>query len=124
MELEFNLRDASKQIQITSDKLKIGDSEITFDIQFVNPNNAYIRIGNKIYDVYDVQIGEEVITFMHDGLLYDVPFKDEQAILLAKMGFKSGKKNSQGSVKSPMPGKIISLKKQVGINLISINVSN
>lgn len=114
MELEFNQNNITRQVHVSNDSLTIGDKTLRFEINRVNPNNMYIRIDNSIYDVYDVHIVDDMVNFMHKGLLYSIPFKDEQAILLAKMGFKSGKKSNQGSVKSPMPGKITSIKKQVG----------
>jgi acetyl/propionyl-CoA carboxylase alpha subunit len=114
MEFEFNLYDSTKHVQVSANKLKIGENETDFEIKFINRENAYIRMSNQIYEIYDIQIGDDLISFMYNGLSYSLPFKDEQAILLAKMGFKSGKKSGQGAVKSPMPGKIISLKKQIG----------
>jgi acetyl/propionyl-CoA carboxylase alpha subunit len=114
MELEFIQNDVARHVQMSSNKLTIGDKDVHFALNYVNPNTIYIRIDNTIYDIYDVQIDDDMVNFMHKGLLYSIPYKDEQAILLAKMGYKSGKKNNQGSIKSPMPGKIISIKKQVG----------
>jgi len=114
MEFEFNLRESIKQLQVNSGKLIIGEIESDYELKFITKNSAYIRMGSRIYEVYDIQIGDDLISFMHDGIKYSLPYKDEQAILLAKMGFKSAKKSGQGAVKSPMPGKIISLKKQIG----------
>ncbi|HAC15215.1 MAG TPA: acetyl-CoA carboxylase biotin carboxyl carrier protein subunit [Bacteroidetes bacterium] len=114
MELEFTINDIAQHILVGDEKLELKKTEITYDFERVSATSANIRIGTTTYYLYDIQLTDTTISYALDGVHYELPFKDEQAILLAKMGFKSTKNTNQGVIKSPMPGKILAVKKQVG----------
>lgn len=114
MEFEFNHNDRTTHVHVTSGKITFDQVSRDYEIEFVGTDAAHIRVGTSTFYIYDVQILDGMISYMHDGNRYQLPFKDEQAILLARMGFKTGSKSGHGSIKSPMPGKIIAIKKQIG----------
>lgn len=114
MELEFTLKDIAHRVQIDEANLTVNNIKIEYDFEKITSNSAHIRVGTNSYYLYDITLNDSTISYALDGVHYELPYKDEQAILLAKMGFKSTKNANHGIIKSPMPGKILAVKKQVG----------
>ncbi len=114
MELEFTIKEIAQRVIVRHDSLELNETEIVYDFERVSDNSANVRVGSTTYYLYDIQLNDSSIIYALDGVHYELPFKDEQAILLAKMGFKSTKHSNQGVIKSPMPGKILNVTKQVG----------
>lgn len=115
MEFEFQKNNTPVKVNVENGvvTLERNDGE-SFEIQRNQSGETYIRIGNRTWTIYDIETGDTELSFSISGIRYTLPFKDEQAILLSKMGFKSSKNSTQGVIKSPMPGKIIALKKEIG----------
>lgn len=110
MQFEITLRE--KKINITVDSETVEGKSYTIE---KSPQNEYfLRIDEKLFSIYDVDVRDDVLTFSSGGQHYNVPFRDEQALLLEKMGFKNSGKKSQGSLKAPMPGKIVKIVKAAG----------
>lgn len=114
MEFEITYRDTPHTVKVDENILVMNGSEHPFEFQKNSDSSAYVRLGNKTFYLYDIQIKDGELVYTLDGTRYAFPYKDEMAILMAKMGFKSSKSSGQGSIKSPMPGKIISIKKLPG----------
>jgi biotin carboxyl carrier protein len=89
---------------------------ISTDYEILQRDQDYyvIRIGTKIIQVYDVKVNETSVGFKHEGIPFRFEIRDEQALLLEKMGFKSSSSQSAGKILSPMPGKILHLFKTQG----------
>ncbi len=78
-------------------------------------NGVYrLRLGQELHTIDSIQIEGDRVRFMFDGRPVDVAYQDEQAQLLARLGFKKSAANTAGSVKAPMPGRILSLQVEVG----------
>lgn len=114
MEFELNQNDETTRVNVTPGNVTFNKVSRDYEIEFIGADAANIRIGTGTYYIYDIQILDGMISYMHNGNRYQLPYKDEQAILLARMGFKTGSKSGHGLIKSPMPGKIIAIKKQIG----------
>jgi len=114
MEFEITYRDTPQTVKITDNVLEMDGNQHPFEFQKNSDSSAYVRLGNKTFYMYDIQIKDGELVYTLDGTRYALPYKDEIAILMAKMGFKSSKSAGHGSIKSPMPGKILSIRKQPG----------
>ncbi len=114
MEFEITYRDTPHTVKVDENILEMNGSEHPFEIQKNSETSAYVRLGNKTFYLYDIHIKDGELSYKLDGTRYAFPYKDEMAILMAKMGFKSSKSAGHGSIKSPMPGKILAIKKQPG----------
>ena len=78
--------------------------------EFVEQNGRYLlRVGTKLYKIDNVGYDGSVITFSINGKWTSVQVKDEQELLLDRLGFKSGDAAGEGILKSPMPGKILDI---------------
>jgi len=85
-----------------------------FSIEKSVTGEYFVRLNDIVYSVYDVTVKDDVLSCNIEGDYFEIPFRDEQALLLERMGFKSGDKKAQGNLKAPMPGKIIRITKVVG----------
>lgn len=114
MEFEITYRDTPQTVKIVDNVLELDGNQHPFEIQQNSPSSAYVRLGNKTFYLYDIQIKDGELAYTLNGTRLTLPYKDEMAILMTKMGFKSSKSAGHGSIKSPMPGKILAIKKQPG----------
>lgn len=114
MEFEITYRDTPHTVKIDENTLETNGSRHPFEFQKDTDSSAYVRLGNKTFYLYDVQVKDSELSYTLDGIRHTLPYKDEMAILMAKMGFKSTKSAGHGSIKSPMPGKILSIRKHPG----------
>lgn len=110
MEFELTYKGEKNVIFVDNDSV----SGKPYTLEKSATGEYFIRLNNIIYSVYDVSVKDEVLSFNIEGDYFEVPFRDEQALLLERMGFKSGDKKAQGNLKAPMPGKIIRITKAVG----------
>lgn len=119
MEFELTYRDNSHTVRIADNVLETNGSQHPFEFQKDSEASAYIRLGTKTFYLYDISVKETEVSYTLDGTRHTLPYKDEMAILMVKMGFKSSKATSHGLIKSPMPGKILSIRKQPGDTVTS-----
>jgi pyruvate carboxylase subunit B len=114
MEFEITYRDTPHTVTINENVLESNGSAYPYELQKDSDSSAYVRLGTKTFYLYDISIKDGEMSYTLDGTRYTLPYKDEMAVLMAKMGFKSSKSAGHGSIKSPMPGKILTIKKQPG----------
>ena len=106
--LEFAEKSLEIDIDIQSSTFEIGNIVSKYD--FTKENGRYmLRKGTKLYRIDNVKIEDSNVEFSINGSWYKVSVKNEQQILLDKLGFKSHKNNSEGNMISPMPGKIMDI---------------
>ena len=85
-----------------------GDKEGTYTFEFVN-GRYILRTGTKTYKIDNVTKEGSTIEFSMNGVWHSVDVKDEQELLLDRLGFKTGAAAAEGILKSPMPGKILEI---------------
>ncbi len=110
--MKFNVEFDEKSIEIDINKddsmYQVGDNTGTFE--FAKENGRFLlRKGTKLYRLDNVKIDESSLEFSIDGSWYKATVKDEQQLLLDKLGFKSASSANEGSLASPMPGKILDI---------------
>jgi len=97
--VELNRKDQSFKID--------GKSE---NYNFIKLNNRFLlRVGTKQYKIDNVSYQENVIEFTVNGTWFKVDIKDEQDLLLDRLGFKTGSAVGEGVLKAPMPGQILEI---------------
>ena len=110
--MKFNVEFDEKSIEIDVDKeastYQLGDTSGEFE--FTKENGRYmLRKGTKLYRIDNVKVEDSNVEFSIDGSWYKASVKDEQQLLLDKLGFKSGSGGGEGNLNSPMPGKILDI---------------
>jgi pyruvate carboxylase subunit B len=73
--------------------------------QFVYNGKVYMAESEKSEDGYALKINGEAVS---------VDLKDEQQLLLEKLGVTTKKKTSSGEVRAPMPGLVVKIEVAVG----------
>ncbi len=114
MEVEFEIAGTKTQVQVDPESVTIEGNQTEYTFSMKSCGLCYVRFGTEVHQIYDIQITPDQLSFTLRGNRHTLPYKDEQALLLAKLGFKSTSKSNQGIVKSPMPGKILRIRKQIG----------
>lgn len=106
--VEFDNKSLDIDINKKASTYKVGDTESEYEFQ--QENGRYmLRKGTKLYRVDNVKIEDSSIEFSIDGAWYKAVVKDEQQLLLDKLGFKSASGGNEGNLASPMPGKILDI---------------
>lgn len=72
------------------------------------PNGRYLlRSGTKLYKIDNVSYDKHTVQFTMNGRWCSVDVRDEQDLLLDKLGFKTAAEIGEGELNAPMPGKIL-----------------
>jgi len=110
MKFQATIGENEHDIEISpeSGTFKSGDSEGNYSFEFVNGRHI-LRTGTKTYKIDNVSYEGSAIEFSMNGVWHSVEVKDEQELLLDRLGFKTGAAVAEGILKAPMPGKILEI---------------
>jgi pyruvate carboxylase subunit B len=64
-------------------------------------------MGTKLYKIDNVEYDKHTVTFTLNGHWYEVDVRNEQDLLLDRLGFKRPGEIGEGELNAPMPGKIL-----------------
>lgn len=110
MKFETLINKEAKTIELDTAAKKYSMGEREGSYEFVQNNGRYmLRLGTKLYKVDNVTHEGTMVSFSMNDVRYEVEVKDEQAILLNKLGFKTNAASAEGLLKAPMPGKILDI---------------
>lgn len=73
-----------------------------------------LRIGRQSWTIDSVDITPETVRFRMNGEPVQLGYQDEQALLLEKLGFRRVAASAAGTLKAPMPGRILAVHAAVG----------
>lgn len=110
MKFQATIRENEHDIELSPKEgtFSSGDNEGTYTFEFVN-GRYILRTGTKTYKIDNINKEGSTIEFSMNGVWHSVDVKDEQELLLARLGFKTGAAATEGILKSPMPGKILEI---------------
>ena len=94
--------------------IQVLEKSHSYDWMPHNDGSFTVKLNDTFYKLYNVQVNGSSVSFQNKGHLYQFTIKDELAILMDQMGFKDSSAAEAGSLKAPMPGKIIQLVVQEG----------
>ncbi len=106
--VEFDEKSLDINIDREDNTYSVGDEVHAFQFEQQN-GRFYLRKGTKLYTIDNVKVENSTVEFSIDGSWYKADVKDEQQLLLDKLGFKSASAASEGKLNSPMPGKILDI---------------
>lgn len=87
----------------------VGDTSMPIEIIVQKSGRLLFRTGTKLYKIDNIEVNERNVSFSINGTYFETTVKDEQDLLLERLGFHSGTAASAGSLNAPMPGKILEL---------------
>ncbi|MFN1834294.1 acetyl-CoA carboxylase biotin carboxyl carrier protein subunit [Balneola sp. MJW-20] len=110
MKFEATLGDEANSIELDpkNNSFKTDKMEGSYEFSF-NNGRYLLRMGTKLYQIDNVSYEGSVIEFSLNGDWHQVQIRDEQELLLDKLGFKTGAAAAEGLLKAPMPGKILDI---------------
>jgi pyruvate carboxylase subunit B len=100
----------------------VGDERIEIDLSAesahewtqIRPGDYLLRVGTRTFTIDSIRVADDQVHFRFDSVPYSLPYLDEQAAMLEKLGFRKTASASKGDLKAPMPGRIISVHVNVG----------
>ncbi len=113
MKFEVDLNDTTRQVRVENNHHSISIDDRppeSFDFHDLGDGAKLMRLGRNVYRLDNIEIDEQHVRFTLNGKPVSLPVRDEQALLLKKMGFKSIAGTSAGNLTAPMPGKILEVK--------------
>ena len=87
----------------------VNDKDLNFEIVEHEDSQILFRVGSKLHKIRNITIDGGVIECTVDGKWITADLKDEQQLLLERLGFKTASEKSIGLLQAPMPGKILEL---------------
>ena len=87
----------------------VEDTTVPIEIIVQASGRILLRSGTKLYKIDNIEVEERNVSFSINGTYFETTVKDEQELLLEKLGFHAGAAASAGSLNAPMPGKILEL---------------
>lgn len=115
MKFQAGVKEQSFDIELDPDNGTFTSGETSGEYNFTSENGRhFLRVGTKQYKIDNVSYDGSDIEFSIDGNWHTVTVKDEQELLLDRLGFKTGAAAAEGSLKAPMPGKILDIMVKVG----------
>ncbi|MEX0769283.1 MAG: acetyl-CoA carboxylase biotin carboxyl carrier protein subunit [Balneolaceae bacterium] len=116
MQFETELKDKNHTVLLNEDLTEAKVNENTFAVHWTRQPHGRIllRMGNELYKIDNVKIEGQKVTFTVNGHWNTVVVKDEQELLLERLGFKTHTVISAGRVRAPMPGKILEIRVKQG----------
>lgn len=110
--LELDTEAGVARMQSTGDTASASENTSDVPYQFTRIDNTrfLLRKGNATFILANASLNDDgSIDFTLNGNWRRASVKNEQALLLDKMGFKVGASSSQGVLKAPMPGRVLQL---------------
>lgn len=110
-QFELELSGEFIKIEISPDlqQATIDGRTVPFQILSNHDERLLVRLGTKVYKVTNSSTNGTVVHFLLDGNPVEVSVKDEQQLLLEKLGFTAQNTATEGIVNAPMPGKILDI---------------
>ncbi|MCH8558794.1 MAG: biotin/lipoyl-binding protein [Balneolia bacterium] len=111
MNFETTIKETRKMVTLSEEgnEATIGESKIAYSFERLDHSRYVLRVGTESHILSNVTINETQMEFTLDGEWYQADVKDDQMLLLDRLGFKVGSKSGEGVLKAPMPGKIVSV---------------
>jgi len=87
----------------------INKQKISFEIVKQSDSEILFRTGDKLHIINNISVEGSSVSCSLNGKWIVADLKNEQQILLEKLGFKTNAEKSVGELQAPMPGKILEL---------------
>lgn len=90
------------------------DEILSYEFSRQSNGRYLLRTGTKLYKIDNVEYDQHTVTFTLDGHWCSVDVRDEQDLLLDRLGFKTTGEIGVGELNAPMPGKILEIMVEEG----------
>lgn len=110
MKFQAIIDENTLDVELNPDEGTFSSGNRSGKYSFEQVNGRYIlRVGTKTYKIDSVDYDGSEIEFSMNGQWHTISIKDEQELLLDRLGFKAHAAAGEGIIKAPMPGKILEI---------------
>lgn len=109
MKFEATINDEVTELELVEEagEVQFDDSNESYEFHR-QPNGRYLlRMGTKLYKIDNVEYDKHKVIFTLNGSWHEVEVRNEQDLLLDRLGFKTAGEIGEGELNAPMPGKIL-----------------
>lgn len=109
MKFEAVFDDSTTELEIVDDANEVIFVDKSQPYEFHRQENGryLLRMGTKLYKIDNVSYDKHTVTFTLNGNWHSVNIRNEQDLLLDRLGFKTAGEIGEGELNAPMPGKIL-----------------
>lgn len=111
MQFESTIDDQSFEVNIDDDSsfATVNGKEMPYELIVQANGRVLFRTGTKLHIIDNIEVEKQTISFSIDGKFVKTVVKDDQELLLERLGFSTEELASAGLLEAPMPGKILEL---------------
>ena len=111
MQFESKINNEVFRVEINDERTeaKVNDKSYPIEVISEESGRMLLRSGTKLFVVDNISTANKSVAFSVNGTYLESEVKNEQDLLLEKLGFHADALASSGSVNAPMPGKILEL---------------
>lgn len=109
MKFEAIIDDETTELELSENSGKVQFEDESRSYSFIRQENGryLLRMGTKLHKIDNVEFDKHTVTFTLDGNWHSVEVRNEQDLLLDRLGFKAPGEIGKGELNAPMPGKIL-----------------
>lgn len=109
MKFEATIDDEVKELDLDPDLqwVTVNGERHSFAFSQQENGRRLLRIGTKLYKIDNVSYDKHTVEFTLNGEWCRAEVRNEQDLLLDRLGFKTGAGVGEGELYAPMPGKIM-----------------
>lgn len=109
MKFEALIDDQTTELELFEDtgEVKFEDEKKPYRFKRQKNGRYLLRMGTKLYKIDNVEYDKHTVTFTVNGYWCEVDVRNEQDLLLDRLGFKRPGEIGEGELNAPMPGKIL-----------------
>lgn len=108
-ETSINGETAEVNLDLSNNRGTVNGEERDFRLVRQKNGRHLLRLDKKLYVIDNIQYEKHEVEFTINGEWSRVTVRDEQDLLLDRLGFKTAAELDEGELKAPMPGKILKL---------------
>lgn len=111
MKFEARIEDKSIEFELHEEtgEAQFGDQILPYEFRRQTNGRYLLRMGTKLYKIDNVEYNQHTVVFTLNGRWCSVDVRDEQDLLLDRLGFKTAAEIGEGELNAPMPGKILEI---------------
>src|SRR5699024_927051 len=111
MKFEATVDGQTFDFELDTEGQEVIFNDSTKSYQFHRQNNGryLLRTGTKLFRLDNVQYDKHTVTFTINGQWCSVDLRNEQDLLLDRLGFKTEAEMGEGELNAPMPGQILEI---------------
>lgn len=116
MKLEADINGTSIPVTIDADSgaFSLPNGSGSFHLEPMPDGRFLLKVGERLLRIDGVVHKGPSVEFSINGQFVAATVHDEHALMLRSMGIKSATDHTQGQLKAPMPGKIVTVSVAVG----------